>query len=53
MVKDITVNSIIELLAEQRFDGLPEAITALLNQAMMVECMKHLHAELYESTTEP
>ena len=51
-VKDITVNPIIELLAEQGFEGLPEAITALLNQAMLVERMKHLNAEPYERTAE-
>jgi len=50
--ESITVNPAIELLAEQGFDGLPEAIATLLNQVMLIERSKHLHAEHYERSSE-
>lgn len=51
-VKNITIDPVIELLAEQGFDGLAEVITTLFNQAMQVERMKHLQATPYERTIE-
>jgi len=50
--KDITVDPTIELLAEQGFDGLPEAIATLLNQVMLIERARHLNAEHYERSPE-
>ena len=50
--KDITVDPTIELLAQQGFDGLPEAIATLLNQVMLIERSRHLKAEHYERSLE-
>ena len=50
--KDTTVKSAIEILAEQGFNGLPEALSTLFNQAMLVEHSKHLNASPYERTSE-
>lgn len=40
----------VELIAEQGMDGLPEAITLLINQAMKMERTQFLKAEAYERT---
>ena len=49
-VKDASINSVIELIADQGFDGLSEAVTLLINEAMKMERSKHLKAEPYERT---
>ena len=41
---------IIELIAEQGFEGLGEAVQLLFNEAMKLERGKHLNAEPYERT---
>lgn len=51
-VKNNTIDPVIKLLADQGFDGLAEAITTLINQAMQIERMKHLQASPYERTTD-
>ena len=50
IVKDNTLNPIIELIAEQGFEGLSEAVTLLINEAMQVERSRHLQADPYERT---
>jgi transposase-like protein len=47
-----TNSSIIELIANNGFDGLGEAVTLLLNEAMKIERARHLKAEPYERTDE-
>ena len=49
-VKDSKIDSIIELISEQGFDGIGEAVTLLINQAMEIERSHHLQAEPYERT---
>ena len=49
-VNDNKLSSVIELLAERGFEGLNEAVTLLINEAMKLERVKHLDAELYERT---
>lgn len=49
-VKDTSINPVIELIANQGFDGLGEAVTILINEAMKIERSKHLEAEPYERT---
>ena len=44
--------SIIELVSEQGFAGLGEAMQLLFNEAMKIERGKHLNAEPYERTEE-
>jgi transposase-like protein len=48
--KDTTINPAVELIAEQGFEGLSEAVTLLINQAMQIERAKHLEADPYERT---
>lgn len=43
---------IVELLAEQGFDGLAEALQLILNQAMLIERSQVLGAEPYERSAE-
>lgn len=47
---DTSINAVIELLSEQGFEGLTEAVGLLINQAMLLERTKHLQAEAYERT---
>ena len=42
--------SAVELIAAEGFDGLGEAMTLLINEAMIIERAKHLNAEPYERT---
>ena len=49
-VKDNKIDSVIKLISEQGFDGLGEAVTLLINQAMDIERSHHLQAEPYERT---
>lgn len=44
--------SAVELIAERGLEGLPEALTALINTAMHVERERHLGAEAYERSEE-
>ena len=45
-----TINPAVELLAEQGIEGLSEAVTLLINQAMQIERSRYLAAEPYERT---
>jgi len=47
---NILLESICELLDEYGFDGLGEAVTIVLNEAMKVERARHLRAAPYERT---
>jgi putative transposase len=49
-VKDNKIDSVIKLISEQGFDGLGEAVTLLINQAMDIERCHHLQAAPYERT---
>jgi transposase-like protein len=50
-VKDNSnVSAAIELLCEQGFEGLGDAVSLLINQAMELERSKHLQAGPYERT---
>ena len=42
--------SLLEPLLNKGLDGLPEALTIMLNQAMEIERQRYLHAEPYERT---
>ena len=46
--KDSTINEVFELISSQGFDGLKEAVTMLINEAMQIERSKHLQADPYE-----
>lgn len=48
--KSITNKDAVDAILEHGFDGLPEAMTLLLNQAMRVERDRYLQAEPYERT---
>ena len=48
--KDTSINPAIELIANQGFDGLIEAVTLLINEAMKIVRSRHLEAEPYERT---
>lgn len=41
-----------ELLIDKGLEGLPEALTALINQAMLLERQRHIQAEPYERTAD-
>jgi len=45
-----SIDDVIELIAEQGFSGLSEAVTVLINEAMKIERCRHLEAEPYERT---
>ena len=49
---DISINPVIELLSKQGFDGLAEAVSLLINQAMLIEREKYLQASPYERTAD-
>lgn len=49
-VKDSTINPAVKLIAEEGFEGLKEAVTLLINEAMQIERVHHLQAESYERT---
>ena len=49
-VKNNTVHPAVELLAEEGMEGLVEAITVMVNEAMRIERAHHLKAGLYERT---
>lgn len=52
-VKDNTsIQSAIELVSAQGFDGVAEAIGIIINQAMLLERNKYLQAEPYQRTAE-
>lgn len=48
--QDSGVLAAVELIAERGFDGLPEALTALINEAMRLERERHLGARPWERT---
>lgn len=50
-VEDTNIHPAIELLTEHGFEGLAEAVTLLMNEAMKLERAHHLQAEPYERTT--
>jgi len=47
-----TIDGALELLKENGFDGLAEAVTVLLNSAMLAERSDHLRAAPYERSLE-
>lgn len=47
-----TIGDAVELLKTHGFDGLAEAVTVLLNSAMVAERSEHLHAAPYERSAE-
>ena len=52
-VKDNTsIQSAIELVSTQGFDGIAEAVGIIINQAMLLERNKYLQAEPYQRTAE-
>lgn len=51
-IDDTLLNAICELLDEYGFDGLAEAMTIMLNEAMKLERVRHLQAAPYERTEE-
>lgn len=46
------LGDVLELLVEQGFDGLAQALEILLNEAMKIERTQALHAKPYERTSE-
>ncbi len=44
------IEDVIELIAKQGFNGLGEAVTVLINEAMKIERSRHLEADPYERT---
>ena len=51
-VNDNSERDPMELLIDQGLEGLPEAITTLINQAMILERQRHIQANPYERTTD-
>jgi len=51
-VNDNNLQGAIELIAENGFDGMAEAVSLLVNEAMHVERNRHLQAKPYERTDE-
>ena len=49
--KDRPIGEAVELLKTHGFDGLADAVTVLLNSAMVVERAEHLGAGLYERSS--
>jgi len=47
-----TIDSAVELLKTKGFEGLAEAVTVLLNSAMVAERSDHLRAAPYERSSE-
>ena len=47
-----TIGDAVELLKTNGFDGLAEAVTVLLNSAMVAERSEHLRAAPYERSAE-
>ena len=45
-----SIHAVLELLAEQGFDGMAQAMTILMNEAMLIERSQHLGAAPYERT---
>ena len=45
---DSSINAAVKLIAEEEFDGLSDAVTLLINEAMQIERSRHLQAEAYE-----
>ena len=45
---DSKLSEIVELISEQGFSGMAEAVQVLLNEAMLVERTRHLQAQPYE-----
>ena len=50
-VENRSINDAVELLKENGFDGLADAVTVLLNSAMVAERSEHLGAAPYERST--
>jgi len=50
--QDTNIHPAIELLAEQGFEGLSEAVTVLINEGMKLDRAQHLQAEPYERSPE-
>lgn len=46
--EDRSIGDAVELLKENGFDGLAEAVTVLMNEAMLVERSEYLGARPYE-----
>lgn len=51
-VQDTESLSAVELIAERGLEGLPDAVAALINEAMRMERERHLGARCYERTVE-
>ncbi len=51
-VNDNNLQGAIELIAENGFDGMAEAVSLLINEAMHIERSRHLQAKPYERTGE-
>ena len=49
-VDDSSISGAVKLLADEGFDGLSDAVTLLINEAMQIERSRHLGAEAYERT---
>lgn len=47
-VEDTALERVFELLAEEGFDGMSQALEVLLNEIMKVERSRHLQAAPYE-----
>lgn len=47
-VEDTALERVFELLAEEGFDGMSQALEVLLNEMMKVERSRHLQAAPYE-----
>ena len=51
-VNDNNLQGAIELIAENGFDGMAEAVSLLVNEAMHVERNRHLQSKPYKRTDE-
>lgn len=49
-VNDNSEMDVMELLIDKGLEGLPQAITTLINQAMVLERQRHIQADPYERT---
>ena len=51
-VEDTALERVFELLAEEGFDGMSQALEVLLNEMMKVERSRHLQAAPYERSAQ-
>ena len=49
-VNDTKLSDVAEIISENGMDGVGDAIQILINQAMIIERDRHLHAQAYERT---